>query len=270
MKKIERYKQMTISRVSSGILRRVKDFPHALAWKFNLGIAAENKKQLAWYKDKHKNERCFIIGNGPSLKGMDLDLLQTEYCFGLNRIYLLFETMAFRPTYFVSINDLVLSQFFREIASLKMPKFINWNMRNKFPSEDASINYVKLNLNLQDSFSKDITNPISSGGTVTFVALQLAYWMGFEEIILIGVDHSFSTEGVPNKTVMGDENMDKNHFHPDYFPKGVKWQLPDLIRSEIAYSLAKRAFEGDHRKIWDATVGGKLSVFPKVDFNDVL
>jgi hypothetical protein len=61
--------------------------------------------------------------------------------------------------------------------------------------------------------------------------------------------------------------QDQSHFHPQYFPKGAKWQLPDLLRSEIDFSLAKNAFETDGRKIYDATIGGKCEVFEKVDYS---
>ena len=57
-----------------------------------------------------------------------------------------------------------------------------------------------------------------------------------------------------------------SHFHPNYFPKGSKWQLPDLLRSEIAYRIARRAFEDNGREIVDATVGGNCPIFEKVDY----
>ena len=43
-------------------------------------------------------------------------------------------------------------------------------------------------------------------------------------------------------------------------------QLPDLDTSEQAYLLAREAYEADGRQILDATVGGKLMIFSKVDF----
>ena len=59
---------------------------------------------------------------------------------------------------------------------------------------------------------------------------------------------------------------DINHFHPEYFGKGVRWNLPDLEKSEIAYQLAKKEFENDGRRIIDATVDGKLKIFPKYEY----
>jgi hypothetical protein len=100
------------------------------------------------------------------------------------------------------------------------------------------------------------------------VALQLAYYFGFSEVILIGVDHSFATKGKPNATITS-QGDDPNHFNPNYFGKGFRGQLPDLETSEIAYSMARLAFEADGRKVIDATMEGKLTVFPKVDYNSL-
>jgi len=97
------------------------------------------------------------------------------------------------------------------------------------------------------------------------VALQLAYHMGFNEVILVGVDHNFTTKGLANTTIISDGD-DPNHFASNYFGKGFKWQLPDLEGSERAYRLAKDAYEKVGKRIIDATIGGKLTIFPKVDY----
>ena len=100
------------------------------------------------------------------------------------------------------------------------------------------------------------------------MALQTAYYLGFSEVILIGVDHSFATKGKPNTTVVS-EGDDPNHFNPAYFGKGFRWQLPDLDTSEVGYAMARHAYEADGRRVLDATVGGKLTIFPKVDYNSL-
>ena len=103
---------------------------------------------------------------------------------------------------------------------------------------------------------------------MTFMALQLAYHLGFKEVVLVGVDHSFATAGPPNQLVTS-AGADPNHFDPNYFGRGVRWQLPDLDMSERAYRLARDAFAAAGRTVIDATVGGKLTVFPKADFETI-
>jgi hypothetical protein len=113
-----------------------------------------------------------------------------------------------------------------------------------------------------------MTRRVWEGATVTNVALQLAFYMGFEQVILIGVDHNFESKGDANKTVVSDGD-DPNHFDPRYFGKGFRWQLPDLETSEIGYEMARKAYEKAGRQVLDATVGGKLTIFPKVDYTSL-
>ena len=261
--------EITAQRLVDALLRRVKNIPARLAWSRWSKANRSNRGLLNSYHNLHAGERCFILGNGPSLAKTNFDLLKSEITFGLNRVYLLKEEFGFLPTYFVSINDLILSQFSEEIMELEMPKFLNWSQRNRYRA-DQHANFIYPKFGFNDSFQPDIRQQISSGGTVTFAAMQIAYFMGFSEVVLLGVDHSFIAKGTPNETEQREQAEDVDHFHPDYFPKGSKWQLPDLLRSELAYQLAKEAFEADGRTIKDATVGGRLTVFPKTTLEAVI
>lgn len=216
-------------------------------------------------KDKYKGKTCFILGNGPSLNNTNLDLLKNKYAFGLNKIYLLFGKTKFRPTFYVAINKFVIEQSKNEIGGLKIPKFISF-----FSEELVNFdgNTMFLNDLTKPQFSKNVEYGIYQGSTVTFVALQIAYYLGFTKVYLIGVDHSFTSKGPAHKVVTS-LGRDPNHFDPNYFGKGTKWQLPDLKASENSYRLAKKAFENDGREIVDATIGGKLKVFKKVRYKDL-
>jgi hypothetical protein len=93
--------------------------------------------------------------------------------------------------------------------------------------------------------------------------------MGFQEVILIGVDHHFVEEGTPNIVELRESEVDQSHFAPNYFPKGVKWQLPDLQHAENAYTLARDTYDRNGRRVIDATVGGKCPIFEKVEFESL-
>ena len=217
-------------------------------------------------KDRHRGQRCFIIGNGPSLKQTDLTKLKKEFTFGVNRIYLMFPEMGFSTSYFVCVNSLVIEQTADDIRALPMPKFLSWHSRKLIqPTSDT----VFLHTTYEGArFATNARGRIWEGGTVTNVNLQLAYHMGFEQVILIGVDHSYVTQGKPNTTVVS-QGDDPNHMHANYFGKGFRWQLPDLETSEKGYHLARQAYEAAGRQVLDATVGGKLTIFPKVDYNSL-
>lgn len=241
---------------------RLPELPQAYFHPWRRASISNLKKM----RNIHAGERCFIIGNGPSLRQLDLGKLKNEFTFGMNRIYLLFPQLGFNSTYFVSINDLVIEQCAEDIHALPMPKFLSWRShRHLKPTADTSYLYTTYT---GPSFSRVASGRLWEGATVTYVALQLAYHMGFAQVILIGVDHNFVSTGSPNQTVTS-QGDDPNHFAPEYFGKGFRWQLPDLQTSELAYGMAKRAYEKAGRQVLDATRGGKLTVFPKMDYDSL-
>lgn len=224
----------------------------------------ESTSRLKQFENSHTGQRCFIIGNGPSLRQTDLSRLQGEFTFGLNRIYLLFPELGFSTTYLVAVNDLVLQQCAAEMQALPLPKFITWRSRRCF-QPDPQITYLDSDFTGGEDFSSSLAGRIFEGFTVTYVALQVAYHMGFSQVILVGVDHNFVTQGPANQAIIS-QGDDPNHFTPNYFGKGFKWQLPDLAGSERAYIMARDAYTRADRQVLDATVGGKLTVFPKADY----
>lgn len=223
-------------------------------------------QRMTRYKHEHRGERCFIIGNGPSLRRTDLSLLRDEITFGLNRFYLAFDKLGFTTTYYVSVNELVMEQFAVDIAALPMPKFLYWPGQRYIPLANNTM-FLRFGAP-QTRFEGDIRRRLGPGSTVTYVAMQIAYFMGFSQVILIGVDHHFETQGRPHATVV-TEGDDRDHFDPRYFGQDVKWQLPDLEGSEAAYRVAKERFNAAGREIIDATVGGHLRVFRKVNYEEL-
>ena len=239
---------------------------HLLARVFS-PVWMQNKTRLEAWRDRYQGERCFIVGNGPSLRKMDLDRLADEFSVGMNRIYLAFEESQFKTSVLVSVNDLVLEQCHQEMQELDIPKFLSWRARKFFKAGPETL-FLDTDYTLPENFSGDATGRLFEGFTVTYISLQLAYFMGFTTAILIGVDHNFATKGPANQVVTS-EGDDPNHFAANYFGKGFRWQLPDLEGSERAYRMAKQAYQADGRTILDATVGGKLTIFDKVKFEEL-
>ena len=243
-------------------IARLKELPDAT---FN-PLRRDTVSRLSKLKDQYRGQRCFIIGNGPSLRNTDMSKLRHEYTIGMNRIYLMFPELGFSTTFFLSVNDLVIEQCASDIQQLTVPKFVSWRSRGVLkPAEDLYFLYTTYT---GPKFARDVRQRVWEGATVTYVALQLAFYMGFQKVILIGVDHNFVTQGKPNTTVTS-QGDDPNHFAPGYFGKGFRWQLPDLDTSERSYAMARKGYESAGRQVVDATVGGKLTVFPKVDYNSL-
>ena len=216
-------------------------------------------------RDRHKGQRCFILGNGPSLRQTDLTRLRNQNIIGTNRIYLMFDELGFSTSYYVSVNRLVIEQCSEEIAALSMPKFLSWECRDVASFTESTI-FIRRSAG--PAFYSDLSRGYWEGATVTYAALQVAFHLGFQEVVLLGVDHSFTTQGKPNEEVVSDGD-DPNHFDPRYFGDGFRWQLPDLATSELAYSIADFVYRDSGRQIYDATVGGKLRVFPRIDYDSL-
>ncbi|GAB4580916.1 MAG: DUF115 domain-containing protein [Anaerolineales bacterium] len=266
---------LNIARATRDALQHASEWPSATFHP----LRRESIARLAALKDVHKGQRCFIIGNGPSLKNTDLSKLKNEYTFGMNRVYLAFSEWGFATSYLVAVNSLVIEQCAEDFLKLDLPMFFSWRSRKFFTQVSQPVN-LQTNKPTNRStnqptflhttytgpkFATDVTGRLWEGATVTYVCLQLAFYMGFETAILIGVDHSFATQGKPNTTIVS-QGDDPNHFNAQYFGKGFRWQLPDLDTSEVGYWMAKQAYESAGRKVLDATVGGKLQVFEKVRY----
>ena len=227
----------------------------------------KHSKRLMRFKDIHKGKDCFIIGNGPSLNKIDLKPLKDYHTFGLNKIYLMLDRVDLNLSYHVAVNPLVIEQSAKEFETLQCQSFLSFSAaRGRVRNLDK---FFFIATGGPFTFQEDITREIHEGYTVTYVAMQLAYYMGFRRLFLIGVDHNFKATGVPNEQQLLT-GEDLNHFDPQYFGGGKEWHLPDLEASELAYHLARFHFNRAGRQIFDATTDCKLQIFPKIKYEQAL
>ena len=212
----------------------------------------------------HEGEKAVILCNGPSLLDVDFDLLDGVFTFGLNKINLLFDKVSFRPSCVVAVNRFVIEQNAEFYERTDIPLFLDSFANGLVPSTPQR---CFLHSTSETGFARRCEWSINQGHTVTYVAMQLAFHMGFSEVALVGCDHNFATKGPANKTVIAGQK-DENHFDPNYFAGGVKWQLPDLFESEVAYARARKVYEAFDRKIFNSTVGGNLDIFERRELSD--
>ena len=118
-------------------------------------------------------------------------------------------------------------------------------------------------------FSPNAARRVWTGGTVSYLCMQLAYYMGFKDVYLIGFDHSYR---IPDDAVVEGNDIlsqsgDPNHFSRDYFGRGKRWHDPMVDRMAEAYEKAKQCYEASGRRILNATAGGRLEVFDRVSYD---
>lgn len=241
-------------------------------------LLTANDKGIAALKDRHRGQRCFILGNGPSLKISDLDRLKEEVTFASNKIYLAFENTEWRPSYY-SVSDVLVAQNNSiEIDRLNLKKIFEDNVKPFFKNESAlwlrKTEFPTANGEPELRFSLNALEGVYGGWTVVYLQMQLAFYMGIREIYLLGMDFSFevpeSTGEICDSGEILTHQGEINHFHPDYRKPGEKWTMPLLDKQREAFEVAKTVVESQKGKVFNASRTTKLEVFPTVDFDLLL
>jgi len=243
-----------------------RDVANQLKWDLN--PLSRHSRRLMWrWKQEVSQDKAVILCNGPSLNEVDFDLLDEVYTFGLNKINLIFDKTEFRPSCIVAVNPLVIEQNAEFFRSTDIPLFVDSRYRRFIATKRRNVAYLRHLRHPAFSTRPDLC--YFQGYTVTFVAIQIALFMGFRQVALVGCDHSFSFSGNPNDTrISGDE--DPNHFDPGYFAGGSKWQNPDILQSEVSYRLAREVFEENGRQLCNATQGGELDLLERTTLRKFL
>lgn len=219
-------------------------------------------KPIISLKNRLKGQPILVVGNGPSLNRTPLDTFANISAIGMNKIDLIFSRVNWRPSLIICTNNLVIQQHKKKFIGSKIPVFLSWKGRWFInPWHRRKVNFF--NSLLSSDFSTNLLKGVGSAGTVTYTALQFAYYMGCNPVILFGVDHNFSYSGQANE-IQKRQGTDANHFDQNYFKSGSYWGVPNLEKSELGYKNAKDVFESDNRCIFDATIDGKLTIFPKI------
>ena len=158
------------------------------------------KQELLKFKDIHKGKRCFIVATGPSLRVQDLDKLHEngEICISMNRIFNIFDKTQWRPDYYMIGDMEMIEDLSEQIADLKLPyKFVATEPKSywKNPKSKGSIPYKLLlrgYIHNTPQFSANVERGVCHGTNITYLCIQLAVYMGFSKIYLLGVDFNYT------------------------------------------------------------------------------
>ncbi len=221
-------------------------------------------ERLTRFRNRFAGQECIVMGNGPSLRAVDFALVGNRRLFGLNKVHLAIDFIGRTPDFVVCVNRKVLGQITGELARLRAVKFLSGRAGLPLPLDPLTFYFNSFYDPHAPRFSTDIVRHVHEGWTVTHAALQLAYYLGFTKVVIVGLDHRFQdTPGQPNEPHRM-QGPDRNHFSPEYFGFGQEWDLPDLAESENSYREARKFYEAAGRVILDATEGGHCPVFDKL------
>lgn len=231
-------------------------------------------EKLLKFKNRYKNKRCFICATGPSLRKEDLELLRGEYTFGLNSICTIYDESDWRPSFYI-FQDYPIYEMYSENINLSKDTIVlsgdplvDYKNGNKiylhvkwirFPINWAYHKYEGLQGRPYVKFSKDAYQRVYSGYTVTYSAIQLAMYMGFKEIYLLGVDCNYK----------GGKN---NHFKMmknEFVRNPIAAQAESDVQ-RLAYHKALEVANEENVKIYNVSRGGELDVFERKVLEEVL
>ncbi|WP_176214741.1 6-hydroxymethylpterin diphosphokinase MptE-like protein [Reichenbachiella faecimaris] len=234
--------------------------------------------QLETYYNKYEGERCFILGNGPSLKQMDLSPLKDEITMGANGIFQLFEELGFQTNFlffedteqtFIRRKSINRLKGIIKLVGLNNAYYINRSKDSLFFSPRHGFD------NDIPKFSHEFPSVAFLGATISYIMLQWAYFLGFSEVYVIGIDHNYGELPKlfpPGKIKITADNIDKVkglHVSDNYYKIGDVIGVPHVDIQNKAYTRANDEFLNDGRKIYNAGVDSKLEAFEFVDFKSI-
>ena len=230
-----------------------------------------DRDKLKELKDSKKGKRCFIIGNGPSLCAADLNCLKNEDCFAANKLYKIYSYTDWRPTYYTVVDWHGIGQDTADSLGANILFLGDYYWRKHRPQGNNIIVFYGNRLldTKRESFrfSEDISKQIYLGATVTFTNIQIACYMGYSEIYLLGVDHNYAYVQDTSGKVIRNQEANHSHFFRDEQSKHVYGDIDGMTN---AYLKAKEYADTHGIKIYNATRGGKLEIFERVDFDEVI
>lgn len=227
-------------------------------------------------------KRIFLVGNGPSLNDMNLDLLEGEDSMAMNRINLLYPNTKWRPNYYLfcssncehgewgkkwsnSILNACSEEKTIPIIWKKFQSSIQRNGGGILPEKTIWLNSMsenKIGSDLQ--FSTNAFERLDKSGTTMNVALQLAYYMNYEEVYIIGCDSNWITA----KNTMKTEEGDINHFHPDYHAF-IGDGNHEFWRMNTTHLTASKYFKNAGKKIYNAGYNSAITAYEKKNFDEL-
>ena len=272
-----------VGELDSGVAPR---YDNALYTGPDPKMSLEEYKKLASLCNLFKDQRIFIMGNGPSLNEIDLELIKNDHIFCLNRISLLLDRVSWTPEFYAAFDLTVVPDNLDEFNGLDIPyKFFATKHKGAILEKDQHYWYHDNSKpgNLEDRFDFSAAiKGFGGGGTVTTLAIQLAYYMGFDPIILIGCDASYTVpktveQSGPDKFNDGTKlflqstrDDDQNHFDPRYFGKGKKWHNPNVAEMHRGFENCYKALKKRSRTMVNATRGGALECVPRCNYDNLV
>lgn len=239
----------------------------------------DNFRRLRSYQDRHKGQRCFLVGTGPSLTAVDLDRIAGVDGFGCNMLYKMFDQTVWRPNYYC-MTDRVYARYQSQemLTHVHVPVFTPRSTMQRMPAAGEQVIYVN------DIYDYRTYRPRGKmlsycwlKASVMLFMLEMAIYMGYEEIYLLGVDCSntyaanghFTGDYVKKETKSAEQSRMERDLKQGKLTPEEMW-AHNYRRNIEAYEEIKKLADCRGVRICNATRGGNLEVFPRVVLEDIV
>ena len=226
----------------------------------------KNDRKISALKDIHKDEIGYLIGNGPSVRIDDLELLNGKVTFCCNRFHLAYDRMVFRPKYTLAADRQMIEDFGEEI--IRKSSGVNILFGTEDPKIDGE--YLWIRSKLGKGFSDNIFDFVYPGGTILISAIQIGFFLGIRRFFLYGVDHDFKFEkNVDSEDIWDNAIGEGNHFIENY-RSSKPWCPPQTEMIEQSFMMCDTFLRSRGGWIKNATRGGKLDILERIDFEKAI
>jgi len=257
------------------------------------------QNDLRSFKEKYNGQRCFVLATGPSIQKQDLRVLKGEKCIGVSMFHLHEHIDIIKPIWHVlapphppfkfdtvkkiidsswerykDFNEInfMLGSFEYEYSYLNYLTTQQNEFLKRFRDSVYFINYNKAKVLSEKNFDREEMWNIEENPfllrTVIYSAIQLANYLGFKEIILLGCDHDYlyDINRIENHHFYSEEQGFSDRENLSAFDR-ERWFFEYYNRWKD-YRLMRRYLALKGVKIINATEGGMLDVFPRRNLED--
>lgn len=202
--------------------------------------------------DQRQGDRCWVVGNGPSLRGFDFRRLNGESVLGMNAAYRYWQEINWYPTYYCCLDDELVATHWRQIIDLvrsgKVKKaFVSGSLADydrsvlgdrRFVLLDQFVDYwyrVRGKANgVEFIDSPYFVSSQASKLTTGSHSLRFAAYLGYKQICLLGIDLRY-VETIPEAQQVGEialqiretPKRNPNYFFDGYQQAGDRYNIPN-------------------------------------------
>ncbi len=259
--------------------------------KFNFFLFKQSKnfkkdsilKKNIVLKNTNKSKKCYILGNSPSLNNHDLLLLENENVFCLNTFFVHKDFDEIKPNFYVfadpdlyNLDDSIKAwweKLIEKSTNKNISFFLPIQLKNTFVHEKLiheKIYFIDLSLPFNNQSVKyfDLSKPVNGVQNVLILSIQIAIFMGFENIYLLGADHDWMSH-FGNEQRHFYNTKETNVENVGSTGYSYNWWLDAVNTMFIQYKLIKKRLDKKTNiKIFNASESGVLDVFPAIRFKD--